>query len=85
LGGVAVAYFAARNGHINLDEIKIDLKKLRQFFFDVYSYFKNQQYFKKAFFGLGRDEPPLMVPSPSTFWGIRMFIQLKKNTTGLIK
>jgi len=61
-------YFAARNGHINLDGIKIDFKKMREFFLDVYMYFDRQKYFKKAFEGWYKHEPPLMSPSPSAFF-----------------
>lgn len=60
-------YYAERNGHIKLDEIKISLKQLRQFFLDTYLYFDNKKYFKLAFEG-NRSTPPAMVPSPSAFF-----------------
>lgn len=60
-------YYAARNGHINLDEIKISFIKFRKYFVDVYVYFEKKGYFKLAFEG-HYSTPPLMAPNPEAFF-----------------
>jgi len=59
-------FYAARNGHINLDEIKIPFHKFREFFVDTYMYFEEKGYFKLAFSGY-HSTPRLMSPSPEAF------------------
>lgn len=59
-------FYSARNGHINLDEIKIPFNKFREFFIDTYTYFEEKGYFKLAFQGY-HSTPKLMAPSPEAF------------------
>lgn len=59
-------FYAVRNGHINLDDMKISTKKFNEFFVDVYLYFEEKNYFKLAIEG-HYTTPKLMSPSPTAY------------------
>ena len=59
-------FYAVRNRHINLNEIKISFNKFREFFVDTYMYFEEKGYFKLALQGY-HSTPRLMAPSPEAF------------------
>lgn len=59
-------FYAVRNGHINLEDMKITTTHFNSFFVDVYHYFVEKHYFKLAFEG-HHSEPRLMSPSPEAY------------------
>lgn len=61
-----MAYYGARNGKIDLSELKITQRKFKDFFLETYFYFYNQGYFKLAFEG-HHSTPRLMKPSPEAY------------------
>lgn len=59
-------FYAVRNGHINLEDMKITTTRFNTFFVDVYHYFEEKHYFKLAIEG-HHSEPKLLSPSPEAY------------------
>lgn len=65
-GEIVSEYFAARKGHINLEELKITYRTFKDYFVDTYLHFEQKGYFKLAFEGI-YSTPKLMAPSPEAY------------------
>lgn len=59
-------YYGVRSGKINLDDMKINFKRFREFFIATYTYFEDKGDFRLAFNGY-KARPRLMKPSPEAF------------------
>lgn len=69
-------YYAERNGLLQ-EDVNISLKTLKEYFYKIYQYFDNQQYFEVAMEGVWikpeygdmyQKIPPLLSPSPDVFF-----------------
>lgn len=62
-------YYTSRNGLLNLESMKLNMREFRRYFEHTYTYFEEKGDFKLAFWGdkTSNFKAPLMKPSPEAF------------------